>query len=150
MLKLSKLLTKIDNFYKLSYNLSIEKLEMIVNNTKAAIEAEIGAAISNLNRMVQNPQYSASETFQTLDEGLSHLSQMNKQLEPHYGKKTVTDMLQYIGSLEFYTNASNAGTGYDPATHVGGVTSMSAYLDRIKGHLQRLLKIYSNYSTDIV
>lgn len=141
MQKLSQLLTRIDNFYKLALNF---KLDAIIDNTKMAINAEISAGINALNRLMQNPQYSASTTLQTLDEGFNHLSQMNRHLDPKSDKEEVIQMLQYLGSLEFYTNVSNTGTGYDPLTHVGGVTSLSAYVDRIKTHLERLVKVYTN------
>lgn len=139
MSKHASLLQKVDIFYKLATSPEMVKA---VNNTKAAIQAEIFSGIKTLNWLVtHNPAAAKSTAIAGLDEIFGKLSEALYKLNVDNTESIIQNMQDILQKAMMFTSSINAGTGYDSLTESGGARSPAAACKRITTHLANL----SNY-----
>jgi hypothetical protein len=127
------LFKKIDFFYKLS----IVDISKYTKNVQYAVNLELNVG----NKIVDNllKTNSKSDGLKAIKNIFMELFNLNKQLDQ--GEYIISQMLNSISKAEFFTSKANVGIGYDYLTNINGATSPSAYLKRIKNHLENLLRL---------
>lgn len=136
-MKIDQIVKKAEAFEKLA----AVDFAGICKSYGAAIQRELAGGIAAINKLVTtNRQAAESHGIEVLDEMFGKIGDVARQLEPSGIDLSIRDLRSLIGNASFYTNSFNAGTGFDPATRIGGATSPGAYLQRIKTLVDNLEK----------
>lgn len=144
MSKVSSLLERAELFEKLA-TAAPQSLMTQLNSQKNLILAEIRDGINIINMLVATNKTAAqSKGIQALDDFFGQLVPSVQSLNAQSTSESVNELLNQLSNLSFYTRANNAGTGYDPATHLGGARSPAVILDKIIGHVKTVAAILNN------
>lgn len=144
-MNLNILFKKIDNFEKLA----AFDFDNICKNYAEAIKSEVAACINVINKLViSNKKAAKSEGISNIDDALGKINAAASQIAPDFAGKIINDIKSILGNITFYTLPSNAGTGFDPVTRIGGAWSAGAYIDRISDHVKNLEKLYKKFQSE--
>lgn len=144
--RIKKLLQACAAFEKKADSFNLSK---VIKTYKPLLQYEYAAGIRSINRLVTTNKNAANaRSLEVLDSAFGKIGIIADRLNPEDPRGTdiaIKDMTAAASSAAFYTHPYNAGTGYDPITHMGGNDSPAAHLSKIMEILKKF-EVYVKYN----
>lgn len=138
---------KYDDILKLANDFELESKAQAAsrflnhfNLLKNNILTSANGALSAAKMLLREPKYQKSEGLNKIKNNIPNIINSAKQLTTYNIGNMLPTVQRQLQNLLFYTEASNAGSGYDPATTVQmkGYSSPAALLKATKQNLEKM------------
>jgi hypothetical protein len=109
-----------------------------LNELQRSIAGNIAACINALNHLVStSPAAAQSPGIQAIDDALPELGGLARQLNLSNAAQLAHQMLDMLGSMAFYTNATPGTSEQANAP----ARALKPYIDRMVAHVKELIKL---------
>jgi hypothetical protein len=134
---MKSLLQKVELFCKLAAD---PNLAAKINLFKSEIQKELMKGIAKVNSLSQMKEYRNNKTLIEFDDIFGKLAELNYSINELNYLDTIKEIFGNMNWLFFVCSRSNAGTGFEPITELGGKDSLGAYVGRIKKIIEEFQK----------